>query len=215
MDTLFATYVGCLIVGGGLVLVSFFSDTDHDADVDMDMDMDLDVDMDVDVDVDMDVDADHDVDVASSIDGADALWLPVLSLRFWIFFAAFFGLTGTILHLLNQTSWKATLGISLGFGVGSGWVVSTLVRKLRSAKVDSNIDPQRDYVGQIGEVILAIEPGDPGLVRLTVKGVDVDVTAITEGSSELKRGSQVKVLRYAQSTLCVVPVQAKSEGEAA
>lgn len=211
MDTLFATYVGCLIVGGGLVLVSFFSDTDHDADVDMDMDMDVDMD----VDVDVDVDADADVDVATSVDGADALWLPVLSLRFWIFFAAFFGLTGTILHLLNQTTWQATLGISLGFGVGSGWLVSTLVRKLRSAKVDSNIDPQRDYVGQTGEVILAIEPGDPGLVRLTVKGVDVDVTAITEGNATLERGSQVKVLRYAQSTLCVIPLDAKSEREAA
>jgi hypothetical protein len=209
MDTLFATYVGCLIVGGGLVLISFFSDTDHDADVDMDMDVD------VDVDVDMDIDADHDVDVASSVDGADALWLPVLSLRFWIFFAAFFGLTGTILHLLNQTSWQTTLGISVGFGVGSGWLVSTLVRKLRSAKVDSNIDPQRDYVGSLGEVILAIEPGDPGLVRLRVKGVDVDVTAITEGAATVERGAHVKVLRYNQSTLCVVPVDPKSEREAA
>jgi len=202
MDTLFATYVGCLIVGGGLVLISFFSDTDHDADVDVDMDVDMDV------DVDVDLDADHDVEVASSIDGADALWLPVLSLRFWIFFAAFFGLTGTILHLLDQLSWQATLGTSVGFGVGSGWLVSTIVRKLRSAKVDSNIDPHRDYVGSVGEVILAIEPGDPGLVRLRVKGVDVDVNAITEGASTLERGTLVKVLRYSQSTLCVVPAQA-------
>ncbi len=210
MDTLFATYVGCLIVGGGLVLISFFSDTDHDADVDMDMD--------VDVDVDLDIDADHDVAVPTSIDAGDALWLPLLSLRFWIFFSAFFGLTGTILHLLDQLTWQATLGTSVGFGVGSGWLVSTIVRKLRSARVDSNIDPHRDYVGCVGEVILAIEPGDPGLVRLRVKGVDVDVTAITEGASELGRGTQVKVLRYNQSTLCVVPVQAgeaKSQQEAA
>lgn len=210
MDTLFATYVGCLIVGGGLVLISFFSDTDHDADVDMDLDVDMDVDM------DMDMDADHDVgDIAHSIDGADALWLPLLSLRFWIFFAAFFGLTGTILHLLDQSSWQLTLGTSLGFGVGAGWLVSTIVRKLRNAKVDSNIDPMRDYVGTTGEVVLAIEPGEPGLVRLKVKGVDVDLTAITEGGATLAVGASVKVLRYSQSTVCVVPVKGDAKQEAA
>jgi membrane protein implicated in regulation of membrane protease activity len=197
MDTMFSIYVGCLIIGGGLILISFFSDTDHDADVD------------VDVDLDVDCDADHDVDFAHSIDGADALWLPVLSLRFWIFFVGFFGLTGTILHLLEQMSWKGTLGVSLGAGVASGWLVSWMVRRLRTDKVDSNIDPDRDYVGAAGEVILAIEPESPGSVRLNVKGVDVDINAITEGAATLSPGTQVKVQRYSQSTVCVVPLSDK------
>ncbi|MBL4849269.1 MAG: NfeD family protein [Planctomycetes bacterium] len=200
MDTMFSIYVGCLILGGGLILISFFSDTDHDADVD------------VDVDVDFDIDADHDVDVPQSVDVGDALWLPILSLRFWIFFTAFFGLTGTMLHLLDQMSWKGTLGVSVGMGVGSGWLVSWIVRRLRSDKVDSNIDPERDYVGTTGQVILSIEPESPGSVRLNVKGVDIDLTAITEGAVTLSPGTQVKVQRYSQSTVCVVPL---SEKEAA
>ena len=40
--------------------------------------------------------------------GAEALWLPLLSLRFWIFFAAFYGLTGTILHLLGLNHTRLT-----------------------------------------------------------------------------------------------------------
>ena len=68
---LFPVYLGTLIVGGGLVGASLFADADHDMDADMD------------VDVDADFDADHDADLAS-VDAADALWLPFLSIRFWL-----------------------------------------------------------------------------------------------------------------------------------
>ena len=70
MDQLFALYTGCTIVGGGLVMLSFFSDHDTDADVDVDVDMDVDVD--IDVDVDADVDVDHDVDLGHAGDGGAA-----------------------------------------------------------------------------------------------------------------------------------------------
>lgn len=209
MDTLFLIYVACLIVGGGLVLVSFFSDADHDAD--LDVDADVDVDFDVDADVDIDADADADFDGPQSVDGADALWMPVLSLRFWIFFAAFFGLTGTLLHLIGGLSWQVTLGASIGTGVFAGWTVSWMVRKLRTERVDSNVDPERDYVGSRGEVILIVEPGSPGQVRLSIKGIDIDLGATVEGEEALPVGTEVRVKSYAAGKVCVAPLASTSE----
>lgn len=192
MTAMFALYVGCLIVGGGLVLLSFFSDHDSDADVD--------VDVDADVDVDFDGDVGH-LDAGDlgphGVGMADALWLPFLSLRFWIFFGAFFGLTGTLFSAFSLASWKPTLGVSLGVGFVTGYFVSWLVRKLRSEKVDSNIDPTRDYVGKRGDVLLDIVPGDPGMVRVEAKGISVDLPAeLDDDEPPLERGEQVVVLAY-------------------
>jgi hypothetical protein len=199
MDQLLAVYTGCTIVGGGLVLLSFFADHDTDADVD--------VDMDVDCDVDVDCDADHDVELSGSVSVGDALWMPVLSLRFWIFFTAFFGLTGVGLHFSGGLGRYPTLYTALGIGLFSGYTVSRLVQKLRSEQVHGNVDPATDYIGAMGEVLLVIDSASPGQVRLNVKGIDVDLPAITEGSAQLERGMQVKVQRYAEGTLLVVPVQ--------
>ena len=107
-------YWGCVIAGA--MDLDFF-DIDADAEVDMDAD--------VDVDVDADLDVDHDADVAPSVDTADALWLPFLSLRFWLFFVAFFGLVGTMLTtlVLEPTQWGLGLGISLGVGFVFGFTL--------------------------------------------------------------------------------------------
>lgn len=210
MEKLWLLYLGCTIVGMGLVALSFFSDHDSDADVDADFDMDADVDVDVDLDVDADadLDLDHDGDLAPSVSAGDALWLPVLSLRFWIFFVAFFGLTGLLLTFVSGLSWQPVLGTSLGLGFFSGYFTSRLIQKLRSEKVHSNIDPATDYLGREGQVLLRVEPGSPGQVRLHVKGVDVDLPAITEGGATLERGTDIKVLKYAEGTLLVVPTEA-------
>ena len=123
-----------------------------------------------------------------------------------VFFATFFGLTGTILHLLGQLGPNSRLGASVATGAFSGMLVSWLVRTLRNERVDSNIDPLRDYVGREGEVILAIEADSPGRVRLNVKGCDIDLSAITEGGATLSVGTKVKVQRYSESLVCVLPL---------
>ena len=206
-------YVGCLIVGGGLVGLSFF--TDHDSDADLDVDADVDVDVDADVDVSAD-----DVGDLAHVDGADLMWLPLLTLRFWIFFVAFFGLTGTLLTvmakvgLVDATATTTTLLVALGVGISSGWFTSWLVRKLRSEKVDSNIDPQRDYVGAEGVVLLGVAPSDPGAVRLTVKGVHVDLTAEVDAGDALERGRRVVVLAYEGGVIRVAPLAADAPSAA-
>ena len=196
---LFSVYIGCLIVGGGLVVASFFADSDHDVDVD------------VDVDADFDLDADHDIgDASPSVDMAEALWLPFLSLRFWLFFSAFFGLMGTILttFVLQEAQWQLGLGISLGVGFVLGYAGSKIIQTLRYQKVSSAVDPHRDYVGKRGQVLIDILPGTEGHVRLDVKGASVDLPAITEDGNSFERGASVIVLAYDDGKLKVAKFDA-------
>ena len=66
----------------------------------------------------VDVDGDVEVDKDFGIEGdAAAVWLPFLSMRFWVFGSAFFGLFGTLATLLGLTTAGVTLGASIAVGV--------------------------------------------------------------------------------------------------
>ena len=204
-------YVGCFIVGMGLLAASFVSDHDTDADVDHDLDFDADADVDIDIEHDLALDG---APAATSVDAGEALWLPILSLRFWIFFAAFFGLTGILLHLLHDNG-TVVLAVALAMGFGCGYTASRIVRALRADTVNSAVDPATDYVGRRGTVLLGIAPGDPGQVRLHVKGIDVDLTAVVDdGVEPLERGATVLVTEYraGTSTLLVQPFSTGTSG---
>ncbi len=208
---LLATYVGALVLGGGLLVVSaLLGGHDHDADVDHDVELEAEVEADAELDADADADADHDGHVGVG----DALWLPVLSIRFWTFFLAFFGLTGLSLEGLRHAGligapWGVVLGLAIVTGVVSGWVVSRIVQQLKQEKVSSEVVPEHDYAGKAAEVLLDVAPGDPGLVRLEVKGVSIDVTAVVASSDvgPFKRGSKVIVLAYEQGKVRVAPFE--------
>ncbi len=201
MEHLFAIYVGCLVFGGSLVTLSLFAD--HDTDADMDADLDVDVDMDCDVELDADLDADHDFSAPTSVDVGDALWLPFLSLRFYLFFAAFFGLTGTVLDGLSLSNSLVTLGTALGIGFTCGYVASRMVQVLRSNKVSGHVDPERDYAGRQGTVLLDVTPSEPGQVRIDVKGSSIDLPAEAIDGSTFTRGSKVIVVKYENQLLKV------------
>ena len=206
MDPLLSVYLGCLILGGGLVLFSIVlgdADADADADVDVDMDVDMDVDADVDVDAGVAPGVAHGVG-GHDVGMGDALWLPLLSMRFWTFFLAFFGLTGTLLYGLSLNGAIASLVLSGGVGFCSGYAAAKLINALKRDQVSSAIEPEKDYQGKAGQVILAVEPGKPGVVRLNIKGSSVDLDAVAaDGSSVLARNSQVIVVSYADETLTV------------
>lgn len=202
---LLSIYLGGLIVGGGLLLVSaVLGGNDHDADLGGDLD----------VDGDLDADADADLDHDGHVGVGDALWLPVLSIRFWTFFLAFFGLTGLLLEGMRTVGligapWGVVLALAIVAGVGSGWLVSLIIRKLKTEKVTSEVVPEHDYAGKAAEVLLDVAPGDPGLVRLDVKGVSIDVTAVVAAADvgPFKRGARVIVLAYEQGKVIVAPFE--------
>lgn len=205
---LLSLYVGALIIGGGMLaasaLLSSHGDHDHDADHD------------VEHEVGHDHDHDHD---DGHIGTSDALWMPILSMRFWTFFLAFFGLTGALLTGLSMLGlvsgpWWVTLALALGLGVGSGYGVSLLIRSLKSERVNSEVIPEVDYVGKVGEALLDVAPGDPGHVRLDVKGSSIDLPATVEpGAARLARGRRVLVMGWEQGRLQVQPYEEPADAE--
>ena len=204
---LLATDVGALVLGGGLLVASALMGGGKDADLDVDVGG-------PDVDVDLDADADADLDHDGHVGVGDALWLPILSIRFWTFSLAFFGLTGLVLEGMRMVGlvgapWGVVLGLAVVTGAVSGWVVSRIVQQLKQERVSSEVVPEHDYAGKAAEVLLDVAPGDPGLVRLDVKGVSIDVSAVlaSPDAGPLRRGSKVIVLAYEQGKVRVAPFE--------
>ncbi len=168
-------------------------DADLDADLDADFDGDLDVDMDADFDGDHDAGAlvpvHHDQDLM--LHAASDLWLPFVSLRFWTFFSAFFGLTGTVLTAL-WASQTAIFTAALGTGGALGYGAAAIIQRLRRQVVDSSVKV-RDYIGSEGKALLPLEPGELGKVRITIRGQLIDMTARTEDPKPIDIGQPILV----------------------
>jgi membrane protein implicated in regulation of membrane protease activity len=111
-------YLVCLLLGGLLIALSIFGGGDGDVDLDVAADADIDVDG-------GDVDAEGGEGVTAAA--------RFLSMRNLVFFLAFFGLTGTLLTLL-QANHLATLLTSVGLGALAGWAVHRLMSYLRGSQ---------------------------------------------------------------------------------
>ena len=212
-------YIAALIFGGGLLAISSLfgghddADVDADADADFDHDVDVDHDLDADVDHDLDADVDHDVEVSGGVhlpavvDKAGALtegtlpWLPFLSMRFWVFGSAFFGLFGTLATLLGLTTAGVTLGASIAVGVVTGGVAATVIRSLREAKSDSTVT-EEDWKGAEAQVLLPISPERAGKVRVSIRDRTLDIKALSEHQT-LAPGDRALVVDF-QGTHVIV-----------
>ncbi len=175
---LLSIYLIALLVGGFLLAMSMLG---------AEKDFDADVDIDIDADFDADADADGDVDHGGS--GLDALsaWLPFASLRFWTFFAAFFGLTGVTMSLGKFAGQFVGLGLAVGVGYVCGAAMTRVIKKLSTERVDSSL-ARGDVVGSTAKVVLPVSPGDRGKIRIEIKGRVIELIAETEEDLELERG---------------------------
>lgn len=148
--------------------------------------------------------------------GGFGLFAGVLSLRFWTFAAAFFGLTGVVFTTFALADGRVTLGLATGFGAGSGLLASWTVKKLRGSVV-SSLPSEIGYVGLTGEMLLEARPDEPGRIRLTAKGSLVDLPA--RSSERLVRGARALVVDVSGgvATVAAAPPQEetqKKEGNA-
>ncbi len=187
---MFTLYLIALMLGGTLVMATLVLGDHGDGELATDVDLDMDFDADVDADADVDTDADSD-----AVGAADAVmsWLPVASMRFWTFFLAFFGLTGTVLTGLDMLSNAVAIGIIAGVvGYVSGFTVVKALRNLRETSADSSVS-ETDYLGATGTVMVAVRKGALGKVRLALKGRDVELLAETEDDSVLSAKQAVMV----------------------
>lgn len=163
---IFAMAVGAVLLGASLLLGG-----DSDADVDLDVDLDVDVDADP-----GGLDVDHG-------GGGFEIFGTLRSVRFWTFFTAFFGLTGVVLTVTEITE-IVTLLASLGVGIVSGWAAALAVRTL-SRDAGSELEKAEGYIGKTGTVLLPVEPGATGKIRVRVGGTTVDMLATTEDKSPI------------------------------
>jgi membrane protein implicated in regulation of membrane protease activity len=188
-------YVFALVLGSVLLGASFLLGGDHDADHDVDVGADADVD----VDHDMDAHADAGHDTHGDIGG----FFGVLgSMRFWTFFAAFFGLTGIVLDGLDLADPMVALGLAVGVGFLTGWTAVTLIKRL--AADDTGVAAGvNDYVGKSGEMLIAAGPNRIGKIRIELKGTTVDVLAESDGQS-IARGDEALIVEMRGSKAVVV-----------
>ncbi len=140
---------------------------------------------------------DHDQDHAHDHDAGSvaraALVLPFLSLRFWVFGLAFFGLTGAILHGVGLTSPLAAAvlasAVGLGFGYGAARLFQTLARE-----AVGQLAPDGGHVGREGKLLLPVARGQRGKVRVTASGVAVDMLAESDDERPLPTGTTVLIV---------------------
>lgn len=120
-----------------------------------------------DADAELDADADGDGDGGHHHDGGV---LPlVLSMRFWTFGLAAFGLTGTLLHYLHLAEGRTTALVAIAMGLACGSFAAWLFRALARSDTSTGRDA-RAVVGQMGKVLVACERGTRGKVRIELAG---------------------------------------------
>ncbi len=213
-------YVFALIVGLGILTIQAFlgskdADADHGADADADHDFHVDadghVDFDADADADFDADADVDLDADAGADahvGADSVHVHpgqaadqdmgfgsfvalFLSVRFWVFAALGFGLSGTLLHYVTSVGAVATAMTALTMGLVSGLAVAMAFRALKKT---AGVRPQHtaSAVGHLGRIIVPCGEQTTGKVRIELGGQTVDLMAKCTGL-RIERGDTVVV----------------------
>jgi membrane protein implicated in regulation of membrane protease activity len=175
-----------------MVLFSLLAGGDHAAEAH--------VDVQADGQIDAHADGQGHADVHPHGGGAD-FWLLLLSMRFWVFFLTFFGLTGLLLEMagagtLLSTLLAAPLGLALGVGA------AVVFRRLRAETVTSALAPD-ELIGAEAKVLLPVGASAPGKVRLQLRGMTVDRVAFAEGEAVIQRGERALVIAVRGDKLLV------------
>lgn len=190
-----SVYLISLIVGGFFVLLSVLGGGDHEGDFDGDADFDAEIDLDADLDGDAGFDLHADADLGGDI-GAGVGFVDLLSVRALFLFAAFFGLTGTLLEWSGSAEpMIAIQAVLMGLFAGLGG--NYVIKRFAYREVSSSIG-ERDYKGKTAKVILPFEGSDRGKVLLNVKGQRLQLPAKSldlEGLESYAPGDEVVIIR--------------------
>jgi len=145
---------------------------------------------------------DHDHDHGGDGHGHDAgaadafAWLPVTSFRFWTFFLAFGGAVGAILTYLGSAGVVVVAAAAVIVGWIAGAAAVAGLRLLGKRSVDS-MTSAGELAGATGVVLIEIQPGDIGKVRIEAKARQQDFLAETEDAVALAVGTRVLVVSAA------------------
>lgn len=200
LPLLITFYWVCLVVGGGLVVLSILGGVGDGADADADLSAGAASDFSVDGAADLShADLPHELHAVGDghLTHADAVGLSQwFSLRFLVYFAAMFGAVGVILTYLTDLSpiWILSLALLAGAAVGQGF--QQVMMYARRTAGDSTPRPQ-DYVQRLARVSIPIRPPDKGEVTLQVRGTERSIPALAQdGRSTFAGGAEVVVVAY-------------------
>ncbi|MDY7019939.1 MAG: NfeD-like protein [Cyanobacteriota bacterium] len=195
---MFTLYLCCLIVGGVFVALAAFAGLDG---VDFDQDFDPDIEL---LDKSAKIQKTEGYIRRNSKSRRRGLGLPFLSLRFWTFGGCFFGLTGTILSVLNPAmSPQLILWVSIAVGVVSGTAMVWALRFLQRQQADSLVRSD-DLLGLPSFVEIPFDRNSRGKVRLNIKGKSLHLMAMTEEGHEFSLGDKVFVVGIEKNKVWVV-----------
>ncbi|HEY0253743.1 MAG TPA: hypothetical protein VGC41_19565 [Kofleriaceae bacterium] len=119
-------------------------------------------------------------------------WMPVTSLRFWVFVLTFGGGAGLALDALHSSPVMSGVG-ALVVGWLSGSIAVSVVRTLSASSQSSLVD-KKELVGATGTLMLPTGAVKPGKVRVDVKGRQEDFIAYLTDGGELPTGTQVLIV---------------------
>lgn len=152
-------------------------------------------------DTDTDAGADADHDMHGGGDGWDA-WMPFLSLRFWSYAAAAFGLIGAIGTAWSGMAPAAVLAAAVTGGLVAGWAVFLLIKLARRGEASSSAS-SNDLLGKDARMLVGFSETQPGKVRLQVKGETIDMLAFSDSGAPIPAGEDVVVLNVEGNRLRV------------
>lgn len=176
---MFAAYVFCLVLGGGLLLLSLASGDTTDLDVDMDMGLDAGVDVDMDADLDPDA-------------GSGGAAQKIFSFRGLIYALFGFGLTGTILTSLDLPT-LPTAGASAVAGFLSSILVTGVFNYLRTTDSGYLLGDET-FAGAQGRVILPMSTDSAGAVVVVRSGREIRLRALPHASGAGDPGTWTRVM---------------------
>lgn len=138
------------------------------------------------------------------------VYLPFLSLRFWTYFAACFGITGLLLTYFSSAGPMTVAIVAAVTGGVAGFATFAIMRRMRDAESDSGVKVEH-LVGREGRVLVGVSPGNEGKIRVDVKGELVDLTAFTDEAFPLVPGDRALVVSIDNGRANVVSYTAMIE----
>lgn len=185
-------YIFCLVVGGGLLALSFFGDF-LEGDVDADGALELEADVDVDA------------------DGLD--FAKLFSLRAIVYTLFGFGAAGAVLHAIWGGGRPGlTAAVAGGMGLASGALINTVFGYLKRTE-SGTMEGEDSLIGLSGEVRMEITEGGIGQVRIDSGSRQFRMRAraddLEDAGIALEAGRPVVVVDVKQGVAIVAPIDVK------
>ncbi len=157
-------YLFCMVASGILILLTVFQGISSS------------------VDMVENIDAEHSFDVTHDHSHEMPAWIPFFSLRFWLYSAFLFGISGYVTPMLYVIDNKQLLYISIVFGFTGGWIIHLLMNKLHLNSSSSH-ESILALVGKDARVILHCSNKEYGKISVQTATDRIHLLAYSEEES--------------------------------